>query len=224
MDKRESLWWYSSELFQYYYQKDFNNNTVLFIKFFILRITLSVSFYLARQMEVLFYCSVFLICLLFLLISAPEPPFEALEVSTTPLSIGSPAQPPPSTAERKQDKPAEEPDKTKVQLFYYYEAAMQHCHGSFTIFLSKWLKYLTKNLFSNMKLLLEHREGNIKDFYPGKNKLLYKQFLMTSLQYTGQFFQVAIHFDLSHPQQKIINTSFCALLGSLLTIKTEPFF
>ena len=67
-------------------------------------------------MEVMFYCDVFLICLVFLLISAPEPPFEALEVSTTPLSIASPAQPPPTTAERKQDKPAEEPDKTKVHL------------------------------------------------------------------------------------------------------------
>ena len=39
-----------------------------------------------------------------------------------------------------------------------------HCHGDFAMLLSKWLKYLTKNLFSNMKLLLEHREGNIKGF------------------------------------------------------------
>ena len=31
------------------------------------------------------------------------------------------------------------------------------------------------------------------------------------------FFQVAIHFHPSHPQQKIINSSFCALLGLLLT-------
>lgn len=44
------------------------------------------------------------------LIRAPEPPFEALEVSTTPLSIGSPAQPPPATAEeRNTDKPKEPP-------------------------------------------------------------------------------------------------------------------
>ncbi|XP_078384447.1 uncharacterized protein LOC144666890 isoform X1 [Oculina patagonica] len=42
--------------------------------------------------------------------AAPEPPFEALEVSATPLSIGSPAQPPPTTAEeRNTDKPKEPP-------------------------------------------------------------------------------------------------------------------
>jgi len=45
---------------------------------------------------------------------APEPPFEALEVSTTPLSISSPAQPPPTTAERKEDKPEELPT-TKIK-------------------------------------------------------------------------------------------------------------
>ena len=58
-----------------------------------------------------------------------------------------------------------------------------HCHGDFAIFSSKWLKYLTKNLFSNMKLLLEHREGNIKVFIRGRTN--YKQFLATSLHYTG---------------------------------------
>ena len=29
----------------------------------------------------------------------------------------------------------------------------RHCHGDFAVFSSKWLKYLTKNLFSNMKFL-----------------------------------------------------------------------
>ena len=48
---------------------------------------------------------------------------------------------------------------------------------------SKWLKYLTKNLFSNMKLLLEHREGNIKGLIRGRTN--YKQFLTTFLQCTG---------------------------------------
>ena len=39
---------------------------------------------------------------------APEPPFEVLEVSTTPISIASPAQPPPTTAEdSNRDKPKE---------------------------------------------------------------------------------------------------------------------
>lgn len=46
--------------------------------------------------------------------SAPEPPFEALEVSKTPLSIDSPSQPPPVTAERKTDE-QEEPAKAKIQ-------------------------------------------------------------------------------------------------------------
>ena len=78
-----------------------------------------------------------------------------------------------------------------------------------------------KEPFSNMEFLLEHREGNIKGFFRGRTN--FKQFLRTSLQYTreleniGQFFQVAIHFHPSHPQPKIINTSFCALLGLLLT-------
>ena len=33
----------------------------------------------------------------------------------------------------------------------------------------------------------------------------------------GQFFQVAIHFHPSHPQPKVDETSFCALVGLLLT-------
>ena len=54
-----------------------------------------------------------------------------------------------------------------------------HRHGDFAIFSSKWLKYLTKNLFSYMKLLLEHQEGNIKVFILGRTS--YKQFLTTSI-------------------------------------------
>ena len=49
------------------------------------------------------------------LISAPEPPFEALDVPETPLSISSPAQPTPATAEkRKENKPQE---LSKKQVF-----------------------------------------------------------------------------------------------------------
>ena len=33
----------------------------------------------------------------------------------------------------------------------------------------------------------------------------------------GQFFQVAIHFHPSHPQPNIIDNSFCALVGLLIT-------
>lgn len=46
---------------------------------------------------------------------APEPPFEPLEVSATPLSITSPAQLPPTTAESKDDKQQEEALKSKNQ-------------------------------------------------------------------------------------------------------------
>lgn len=46
---------------------------------------------------------------------APEPPFEPLEVSATPLSISSPAQLPPTTAESKDDKKQEEALKSKNQ-------------------------------------------------------------------------------------------------------------
>ena len=60
-------------------------------------------------------------------------------------------------------------------FFFFFFILKGHCHGDFVIFSSKWLKYLTKNLFSNMKLLLEHREGNIKGFIRGRTN--YKQFL-----------------------------------------------
>ena len=38
----------------------------------------------------------------------------------------------------------------------------EHYHGDFPVCYPKRLKYLTKNLFSNMKLLLEHGEENMK--------------------------------------------------------------
>ena len=73
-----------------------------------------------------------------------------------------------------------------------------------------------------MKLLLQHREENIKIFLGGRTN--YNQLLATSLKGTqeelekvGQLFQVAIHFHPSHLQPNIINTSFCALVGLLLT-------
>ena len=43
------------------------------------------------------------------------------------------------------------------------------------------------------------------------------------LEQIGQFFQVAIHFDPSHQQTKKIDTSFCALVGLLLTILNNYF-
>lgn len=46
---------------------------------------------------------------------APEPPFEALEVSTTPLSINSPAQLPASTTAERQEENAERPATKQIQ-------------------------------------------------------------------------------------------------------------
>ena len=42
------------------------------------------------------------------------------------------------------------------------------CHGDFAVCWSKLLKSLSKNLFSNLKLLLEHRKENMKLFSPRK--------------------------------------------------------
>ena len=84
-----------------------------------------------------------------------------------------------------------------------------HAHGDFAVFWSKLLKYFPKNLFCFMKLPLPHREENIKTNH--------SRFLATSLKFTGQCFQAAIHFHPSHPQPNIINISFCALVGLLLT-------
>ena len=37
-----------------------------------------------------------------------------------------------------------------------------HCHGDFAACWSKLFKYLTKNLFSYLKLFLGHRKENVK--------------------------------------------------------------
>ena len=66
-----------------------------------------------------------------------------------------------------------------------------------------------------MELVLENQEGKSRDL-SGKEqtissfwRLLYNT--QEELEKIGQIFQVAIHFHPSHPQPKIINTSFCAL-------------
>lgn len=46
---------------------------------------------------------------------APEPPFEALDVPETPLSISSPAQPTPATAEKRKENKPQELSKKQVQ-------------------------------------------------------------------------------------------------------------
>ena len=57
-----------------------------------------------------------------------------------------------------------------------------------------------------MKLILQHHEENIKGFLRGWTN--YDQFLPTSLKYAGR---TAKH------RLNIINTSFCAEIGLLLT-------
>lgn len=46
---------------------------------------------------------------------APEPPFEALDVPETPLSISSPAQPTPATTEKRKENKPQELSKKQVQ-------------------------------------------------------------------------------------------------------------
>ena len=76
------------------------------------------------------------------------------------------------------------------------------------MFWSKLLKYLTRHLFANIKLL---REENSKWFLLGSTN--YNQFLAISpntqeeLAKIGQFFQVSIHFNRGHPRPKITNTN-----------------
>ena len=52
-----------------------------------------------------------------------------------------------------------------------YITLKAHCDGDFAVYWSKVLKYLTKNLFSNMKSLLQHRERRYETIFPSKNKL-----------------------------------------------------
>ena len=92
-----------------------------------------------------------------------------------------------------------------------------HCHGYFALFLSKLLNFFTKNLFSNMKLLLQHWEGNMKWFLQGT--INYSQFLEIFPKYSEgtwknwPIFSSCNPFPSSHPQPKINETSFIALVG-----------
>ena len=49
-------------------------------------------------------------------------------------------------------------------LLLMFSQLKGHCHGNFAIFWSKPLKYLTKSLFFNKKLLTQHWEENTKVF------------------------------------------------------------
>ena len=83
----------------------------------------------------------------------------------------------------------------------------RHCQGEFAVFWPKLLKYLTKNPFSNMKLLIERREENIKAFI--RERTSYNQFLATSLQYTERIWK-------KKTKQNILFT-----LKSILTIRSQ---
>ena len=48
----------------------------------------------------------------------------------------------------------------KLYLSNYEYAG--HCHTDFAVFWSKYTKYMTNYLCSNIKLLLEHQEDNIE--------------------------------------------------------------
>ena len=61
---------------------------------------------------------------------------------------------------------------------------LMHCYGDFAVFWSKLLTYLTKNLFSNMKLLSQHSEENIEVFLPERTN--HNLFFGTSLKCTGR--------------------------------------
>ena len=77
-----------------------------------------------------------------------------------------------------------------------------------------------------MELLFEH--NYIKEFIRGRT-LKSDPFLVFSLKCTGRtlknwpIFQVEIHFHPSHPKPHRINTSFCTLVGLLLT-KLHQYF
>ena len=56
--------------------------------------------------------------------------------------------------------------RMRATIFHYTNTKhlKGHCHGNFAMFWSKPLKYLTKSLFFNMKLLIQHWEENTKVF------------------------------------------------------------
>ena len=80
---------------------------------------------------------------------------------------------------------------------------------------------LTRYVFSNIKLLLEHREYDNNGFLLGRTNYdhdqFYPKYTAETWKKIGQFLQVSIHFNPVHPQQKIMNTSFFALVGEFST-------
>ena len=99
-----------------------------------------------------------------------------------------------------------------------------HCHGNFFVLWSKLFKYLTRNLFSYVKFLLEHQEEINKWFFRGRTN--YNQFLAISVKCTGQTWKSWPIFSSCNPfssKPSVVNTSLCALLGQPLT-KRDYYF
>ena len=71
-------------------------------------------------------------------------------------------------------------------------------------------------LFCNMKLVLQHREENIRFFLLRRTTTInFSDFSKIHRKNLKKL--VAIHFHPSHPLPNIINTSFCVLVALLLT-------
>ena len=88
------------------------------------------------------------------------------------------------------------------------------------MFWSKLLEYLTRYLFANIKLLLEHRDKILSDFSWEKQTISFLAIspnTLEELEKVGQCFQGSIHFNLGHPRPKITNASFYVEVGLLLT-------
>ena len=64
----------------------------------------------------------------------------------------------------------------KLRISWHFQCGClkEHCHGHFSVFWPKGLKYLTRHLFSNIKLLVEHREYHNNRFLLGRTN--YDQF------------------------------------------------
>lgn len=103
---------------------------------------------------------------------------------------------------------------------YEYRPIWTHLIPITIMYWSKVVKYLTRCLFSNIKLFLPHRKENIKWFFLGRTGC--NQFLVIypntqeKLKKIGQCFQVALQFDPRHPLPNIINTNLSVLVGYLL--------
>ena len=76
---------------------------------------------------------------------------------------------------------------------------------------------------TSQKNALRAAGGKFEMISPGENRIQSVLNSHEELLKIGQFFQVLIHFHLSHLQTKMIDPSFCSLEG-LFVKKFEPLF